>query len=575
MAISDFRGYHLFCFGDIEGANITSVFKGRNNEVDFIGKVLQLNKDHNLNIKLQTLNTTTKILLTGDIVDNEKYDIRLLKAITGNNDLFACTIGNRDLNKLRLGLECFIVKKSNQNEVILPWQGWKGEDFESNCLAIAENFNTNKTDTYKFLIDKDINFLKTRLSKRGTIQVWNNLDDVFVNDLNRINNIYKDTLGAANTPVFRANELVEILQIQTLPTKMDTNAIYVATAISNMVMAFEWPDNLLKGLPAKFIALNGLYVKYLRNADIIKIFKYAYGKFGVMSHAGLPPALSSPMGYGPKSNGNSSSSLVDIIVGINKDKNDFLTNFNIPDSINAEFLANHKQMWLDNLQYIDLCANIGDIGTYAGSKYSPIVSHSTNQINTHPLIKLVNNSRYLNSSIYMGGAWPNNDIKPISWTPSPPPPPPQLISLNIFGHQPQGLFPTVIRTGQTMHVCLDVSMLNRKSLIETGNYACMYIGPSGANSILGKLVINRNTVLAQGHPNTQDLNIMYKVDVDIIAREPIDISNEIYNTNFPFVSDKPIKLYNKLTLGDTTYHFILDKNFKPFLHIKSNKVTPV
>lgn len=546
--IKDFSSLDTFCFGDMEGANITST---KNNDgtdaIDFLTFINSLGFN-----KLSERDYA--FIFSGDLVDKGKYDIRLLKHMIWRNTEYRentlLTMGNRDLNKLRMGMECFIVWNDGKGNLSLPWMNNRMNgpiSLEALCDDITENWKKQKnTDNgrYEFLFDDT--YLSLRLSKRGENNVWrtseNNPNKTnFINELSRIQMIYKDTLGAPNAMKNRLEEITQLYSQNPITEEYVRQdhiipMSWAMTAITNMLMAFNWNETLLEPLGEVGKELNGLYIKYLQAADIIQIFKYNNStQYGVVSHSGLPKQLSYPFGHSfVKTSTKSQGDLIEIINNINHDKNKFLSLFVVNDVPQdpAEWKIQFEAVWKnpDSLRYIDLCANIGVKSNNAtniisGSTYSPIVNHNEPMTDKNPLVtfgkEVVFGGNWLNAKenttqVYNSTKSKNNDGN--------------VISLNIFGHQPQGMFPTCIKTGRTTHVNLDISIVNGNNYLETGAYATLHI-PASTNGnttepvIFGKIVLKDIKIVTQASPIPD--SISYQKSLTEISRLPITISTPI------------------------------------------------
>ena len=272
----DLTGKTLYCFSDIEGGN---PFKMCNDELkeNFIfenGLIVDLKKSN------------TGLAFLGDLLDNQIYSMRLLKIFNNLKEKYSDRVillgGNRDFNKIRMGIELFIQDERGD----LPWTGTKNFDELKTRLSTVK---------FKFRLDSVPEYLQN-------VGLWNK----FIPDLlklyplgfvERLDGMFLQTLGISASYMFLLNELNEIYSLG-LTMKDELSAKIICTF--EMIKSFNWGN-----LPEYLKEYEGAYMKYLNNTHIIALFKIN-NKYGLLSHSGIPQntldgknnrKLSYPMGY--------------------------------------------------------------------------------------------------------------------------------------------------------------------------------------------------------------------------------------------------------------------------------------
>ena len=514
-------------YGDVEGAQNDSICKT-------IETVEEGKKITKLEMKI---NDNEVVVLLGDLVDMSKYDIRLLKMVKESwekNKNLICLIGNRDINKIRVRDESYIVKTiEKRNEIC-----W----YDMIRTTLSPNFNDSDLPTYTFYnlctkIAKDelkndykfayfgdhltdrynINYNDSkRFALKGQPTHWDGIVNKLEsynnnNNLERIKVMYNDLLGASDVLSNRIIELFELGFITNEQMKEimgNNNLKYVCIALTNMMMTIPLdlalPMNHQKSNSplAKMIKyLAGLHLDYLNGAHIIALLN-CHNEKVLCSHSGLPPYLSSPLGYGFSINEQNQikslsensilstiTSLSDIIIGINEEKNRFITLFSPSPTVNLPMYANNSQNYhyQNFIKYVQLSALTGVINYNdkynkysAGTYYSPITNHGLNRLVDMPLFSfkalqgLSGGKIWSDMKVPFGTIYVYDAMTRMK----------KDITMNVFGHQPQGLFPCVIKDEKSnetekdvYHVGLDISMMNRKSYLESGAYACLVLAP--------------------------------------------------------------------------------------------------
>lgn len=525
----------ISCIGDLEGANI---FENIAKNIDH-DKLFSCTYNNNT----LTLKQTQGFICSGDIVDNEDNDIRLLNMLNSlkeeNTDRVIYTIGNRDINKIRLCDESFIVFNGSD----LPWNNTNHKTLEDLCLDIAKNNNFGKDKTYNWLYDKKP--IKEKYVYCQDItkcrQEWTVNDQWFEQTgLDRISTLRRFAYGVSNAHERRYNEC-KILFKDDLKKldKHDDNFKYALLAITDMMMCFKWkPHHLIDP------RLNGAYIKYLNNSHIIAQFTTKDNKKGYVSHGGIPEYLSSPFGFKPKSKKTTASSIEVILQEIENEKRTLVNCFNTDchSLESAQSVYNTLRKCKEYYKFIHLSASIGTITVSndltIGHMYSPMIVFKSNNLTTHTGI--------FPSSVGGDTEWQNKNredikgisIKDIEYT------------YNIFGHQPQGFWPSVIRTtskssNPSYNICLDISGINRINYVGLGGYTFLNINKMKNDQVIGCIFTEGLDEKTYKFTNSAKLdNTYYEIDIDLFSKSPEQVQ-ELYNSNPPLP-----ELVNTIMLKD-------------------------
>jgi hypothetical protein len=433
MPIPDYNFTELFCWSDEEGGN-----PFRDWEANAISDLLHSKFEFSADGLLIGLKGDVAIGFLGDLLDNEAYSIRVLQAMIRLKEASPANVlligGNRDFNKIRMGIELFIQLPNGS----LPWTGIA--DMPGLLARLAEPFNFRKTNPPEYLLD----VLKAWTDSMPAITAAYNGSDIEA----RVNIMYGKTLGAPLDMMKR--ELNAILGA--IPEELYAKLI----CTMQMVMSFYWDD-----LPEFLEPFNGLYLTYLRQCHIIASFRIN-GQTGIMSHAGMPDGtkngnrLTSPFGF--QVTEDMPDAMLSIILNeIEEEKNRLIeTVQEFRDRNYDSATADEEINDLIN-KYVHMTAGAdaqfpADSGVIAEA--SPIVG-----------LQKVATSDRRDIEVQLGGGtfgWigrqKGQKIKRVSSGPT-------TIAYNIYGHAPQGFLPTAYRHTPegTLHVNLDVSKLEEKA----------------------------------------------------------------------------------------------------------------
>ena len=434
----------------------------------------------------------------GDLQDNSSYTIRLLQAMTtmkrANPTNVLLIGGNRDFNKIRMGIELYITHGAGH----LPWQKSDGspvttvEELVANLSSVAFSFREKAVPSYL----------------EGAVPGWTSAMAKISKEytegspiLDRVRMTLQTTMGIGFGLPNPEKDLLDELQ---LLLNIDGAGIEGALLCTMaMVMGFEWP-----ALPVFLADYNGLYIKYLRLSHVIA--KFTVGeKIGIVSHGGLPHdfkyptadklggpfahlipkadkdasyRLTSPFGFRQETPGFVGAGLDTILTEIEAEKNAMCDAVNELQATGLiGFKSTKKSLYNLIAKYVQLTAmSTFPHDHYAESQASPVVG-----MQPIPIENWIGDIR-----VQEGGdtdwavAQKEAPGKVLNEGAS-------LIHYNIFGHAPQGYFPTVHRESRTLYVNLDVSKIDG----QTNNYSfAMFHITREMDELIGRVVFNPTDV---------------------------------------------------------------------------------
>jgi hypothetical protein len=480
-SIYDLTGKRLYCYSDEEGGNPFILSDG-----DEKGIFAQLDADFIFDNGLISgfKKPDTALAFLGDLLDNSRFSIRLLEKYirlkTENPARVILIGGNRDFNKIRMGIELFCLDKSKSGLDILPWHGTNNT---AELIARLQNPACNLT----FRDNRVPEYLKN-------VKLW----DGAIGALERVwNSSFHDRINAFGDCgyTFIVDELNEMFGLPD-GSKLKKNDELTAKIICviQMVMSFNWESH---EIPPYLNFFNGLYIKYLEQCHVISIFNIGE-KFGILSHSGYPKKLTYPFGYDADNAAMNfqKGSLMSVIPKIESEKVELIRQVQDKKmnmyAYDVDFMIN---------KFVHLTAGT-TFENPAGAKASnsPVVWGQLTQTNARTDIK----AQYKGGEGFRG--WIEKDVVNdnklyvVDETTD-------IISYNIFGHAPQFFNPTVFRrtAGNTLHVNLDISKIeaNNDNSNSANNYsfAFLYIDGTGTDRILGRIKFPDATAV---YPHARD-----------------------------------------------------------------------
>ena len=472
---------HVYCFGDLEGSfpffNLDATFpKGTGENHLFTADYKEIK------INLADYDALT---FSGDLVDHGAYDVRWLSAFTGiaEQPNVICTIGNRDLNKIRY-IDEYYIEKNVDGAKSLPWIGVStSTTLEDLCIDIANRWTGGYNFKYTLSEEKSKQKIDTRFGRR--FKHWHhndgrNINDYFVaSPVERVMHLYwntcgifeigsydktgdlkpiysnyqfgkyKDDKGAdkGDLKIFRYEELKGMFNMKD-EAKHSITFKAILICVTNMIMGVEWSG---KNLPTnttllnEFTKLNGLYIKYLQRANLCAKFSYN-GNNAIVSHSLTPAILSHKLGY-QKTDSDSLSDVTELLKNIDKEKN--------------EFLAQHNEIWngtTETDEYKETFAKYIELSALTDVQdqfYGKTPNKEGKQVTDLSKPRFTGGPD--NSPVVHGGVGDWYASKPDGTTFA------NMydgVSYIIYGHTPAGLWPSVIKNAADIYeICLDISVV--------------------------------------------------------------------------------------------------------------------
>jgi len=446
-------------------------------------------------------NDHVALAFLGDLLDNGEYSIRALEKYIELKNRYPTRViligGNRDFNKIRMGIELFFEDSSKRGLDKLPWNG------TTNITTLIARLNSPAYSNMTFRENKIPDYLQkatlwntiTDIDATGTSVLERDYNNVATPFHSRLDAMFRKTKGVGGYK-FIVDELNKLFPGSGLVVANETTAKIVC--LFQMVMAFNWDP---EELPEYLRRFNGLYINYLEQSHVISVFNIN-DKVGVLSHSGIPQKttkpnytdekkLTYPFGYNwnnPSMNFKAGT-LRDVIRGIEKEKVSLISEVNNKKTNKYEVGA-HKGIYASTHNLIDKFIHLTAATTFKDNKYgarsenSPVVWGLPISTNQRTDINLLVGGNVFNS-------WTNEDSKKYNkmYVDNQGG---QNISYNIFGHTPQYFNPTAWRDTHTLHVNLDVSKIeaNTTNNNSSNNYsfAFFYINRTdGAESLLGRI----------------------------------------------------------------------------------------
>ena len=430
-------------------------------------------------------NNETALAFTGDLFDNRPYSLELLKNMIkikrDNLDRVIIIGGNRDFNKLRFGIELFLIKtefrditsllKSYNNDIeILSIQNMLSDD--------AIKFNEDLPPNY---IPPDIREKLNEPTENETFRPYiqvPSLKSLYTSEeypfYNRVKRILTATMGATwMTYIIEIYNLMKTLDLLDMNENIDINNLIQEIPETNeelltqrltlfnkickffciliMVMYFNYDDesisiiNVLKDY-------QGILYDYFRYMHPIALFNIG-DKTGILTHSGLPPIdnetydkvfLGYPTGYKFTEQAKDIESITDMIIRYNVQFNEAHNDINM-------LQINTNRIPLSILQFINFS---GWNNKSFGTNNYPISGRASVRNNYTELSDLyigggrIDDQDYLDKlkNLPITEKWDflQNDSR-------------KLLNYHIFGHEPQKWFPGVKVNGNgTKHIALDV-----------------------------------------------------------------------------------------------------------------------
>ena len=222
-------------------------------------------------------NSTTCIAFTGDLVDNRPHSIRILEKIVKLKERYPSRVilvgGNRDFNKLRLGIELFLIRNDEIDKI------------DKSPVFNIENLNPTLSDllqnNYKFAQNNfnDLNYFHETNWGKNYKDYVSDTDNSF----NRFEAILDITMNAKSEAYITEIKQLFPSVINTFKKEDLKNKLNLLGCLLMMAMCFYWREDVL---PQEFKKYNGLFRKYFEYMHPMATFEINEKK-GVLSHSGV------------------------------------------------------------------------------------------------------------------------------------------------------------------------------------------------------------------------------------------------------------------------------------------------
>ena len=454
-------------------STVASIFK----DDLVIGKQNTIKEGFNLDGIITNIGEKVALAYTGDLFDNRPYSLRLLKAMIqlkeSKKNRVIIIGGNRDYNKLRLGIELFMV----DNNGIHPFQ--KPADGKLPTLEILVNSQDLKYEMTNVPQYLNHDRWKKARGSNDTIYEFFDTEKTFSPEKShqRFMMIVDKSMGAKSEAYSR--EVKDIFSNKLTDTPKKINKLL---SLLFMAMCFDWGEIPLVSNDdedgKKFNSMKGLIYRYMQLMHPVAYFDFGEdtGKNGFLSHSGVMD-FTAPLGFNPDA-GTNETDMTKIMTLLLDDKNRLLDEYNL---------------LKDNIENIKVPNRYLTLVRYIGITAPPHDDHSIvikGPVATNKFTKL-NLPRVGGSGIYdeIFTIFPTNKFKdtyPVSTL--------RLIGqegqpvkYNIFGHQPQYLVPTVNQQEHTYNIALDVCKSDFKGMGNNNySFAILQINKKNEDNIFGR-----------------------------------------------------------------------------------------
>jgi hypothetical protein len=510
----------LFCTSDLEGGNPFDNLRSSEPGKPSTDVKNALTNAFEINNGLITnLKPNTAFACLGDLLDNNPFSIRLMESMIKLKEKHPHKViligGNRDFNKIRMGIELYIHNTAQNNS--LPWTGTTTIQELLAKLGDTTNqfkFRYESIPDYLQKVgewDDTINGYTDKKGKTIPPQLEMYKDKTKISE--RLNAMYKHTLGIKDGTKHMKTELAEMLQISLNDYSPEVVDKLLCTI--HMLMAFDWCQAKLPPYLSRF---NALYQKYLTFCHVIAGFTMN-DKTGILSHGSIPintegkggltkRSLTFPFGYNAENTlfkSTTKSSLPHIISMIELEKIELINEYKTL----RDTQYNYKDFPMVT-KFVHLTAGTkDDVYPQASFQNSPVVwGNQEKDLTKYPDISF-------RLSRQDGGApgfqnWVDNDNKKQHLILDEGK---DNIDYNIFGHSPAYYNPIYYRKKDTLHVNLDISKAELQSNLYT--FAFLVIN-NKETKLIGRIAFTKID------SNNTDGTVNYKNNTGYATQEIID-----------------------------------------------------
>lgn len=486
------------------------------------------------------INKNVALAYTGDLFDNRPYSFRLLKRMielkTENPYTVIIIGGNRDYNKLRLGIELFMVNESNKHPFL--------ESIDRKLPTLQELVNSTKL---KYVMETVPEYLIHEKWKYEDTTFDEAMKDVYTSTFDkRLEKILEKSFGAKYKAYTREVKDIFSDNLTNSPKKLNR-----LLSLLFMAMCFKWDsNNLVNDVDSDgkmFNSLKGLIYKYMDLMHPVAYFDFGENtgtrKNGFLSHSGVMD-FTAPLGFNPKAGTNKTDMTIIMRLLLN-DKQKLLQEYNTlkdsPDDINK------PNKYLTLVRYIGITgpahndhsiivkgpANTNDFAklnlpSVGGGIYDKIFNMSSHETNFPT-------EKYSVSTLRL------KEQRGVQ------------VRYNIFGHQPNPFFPTVMDKENTLNIGLDICKDDYGDVRENNNYsfAVLQINANEEeDKFIGRSKFGYNTDKGNSYDKSYKNKIMYYfnniTDFPLTLIDTIDITKHkqlILNLeNFNMINNDNSKL---------------------------------
>ena len=510
------------------------------------------------------INDNVCLAYTGDLFDNRPHNFRLLKNMISLKDRYMDRViiigGNRDFNKLRLGIELFLVSTKIDPETNQQYDNIKDllasyNEHGDQCISemlkdVTIDFNEKNVPDYVKVSPGDLGILNTAFEATQH-KFFSRVSTIFAKSMAIPFEVYmieiRDIMIKLN--LLTSEEINnEVLKKRENKNILDKMCKFFCILV--MVMYFKYPPGI--AIVEKLCEYHGILNKYFEFMQPIAKFKIGE-KTGILTHSGLPPT--------------SKDNLTDVFLGyptgepFDETKPDIMIKSmitlyndewnNINDNI-LSLMINNNNVPTKIVKFINLCG----WGTSPGANQYPIIGRASVRNNYTQLDNLyIGGERFFNEYNQRNEVNRIFDFKEKSDSTGKPLR--SKLDYHIFGHEPQKWFPGVIgRDGGTKHIALDVCRNDGGGGINYYSFAVLKI-PGKTKDEKGKTI--QDKIIGRtlfGGLTDEDGNLITRTD-DEFNNKVLYYINPLKDFQFSLKEENNMGTY----IRDLT-EFVIDEKYR-------------
>lgn len=489
---SDLEGNCPFRFNDRRG--IVTLQDDTNIDENTLvinrSEISNVEKELNSNFTLENgiinniISPGTALAYTGDLFDNGPYSLKLLTTMlnlkTTNRSRVILIGGNRDFNKLRLGIELAVnITKPNGT----PY------DLFTNSIHNLEEI-LDYTFTYKLKnVPPYLNHDQWKMSRTDPTLIYYYYSNNNVFNSYEVSETNDRFLKIANSFGMSEEKYYDEIRRE-FPSITDEEKIIKLTCLIFMLMCMDTSTIKIKFNNIVINNYIGKLFKYLKNIHTIAYFdigekdETSNTKNGLLSHAGVVD-FTYPLGASPTI-APTKTNIIDMISNITIDKNSMLEEYS---RFYNDKIKKSGDITLDNNIFLSE-SNLYNFVRYIGITAPPLQG-----VGPSPITQGIAASGIApEKGYYKGGSNYEQLIQDITISSAS-----DLtavtenkIMYNIYGHQPQFFVPTVSNSQHTTNVALDICKTDFKDQFNNNNYSfsMLKLDKMGDDIIFGRSAIH-------------------------------------------------------------------------------------